>query len=92
MRSLFALVVAVCTFVVFSPPVQAQSTGKHPLFDRLDADKDGYLTKSEIQKQFPSFTNAMFAQADADRDGKLSLGEWQPFVREMKARRQAGGL
>ena len=68
----------------------AQEAGKHRFFDRIDANSDGSLTREEIQKQIPKFTQENFKQADVNGDGKLSLEEWRGFVKARKAERKAG--
>jgi|GEM_PF-3321341 len=59
-------------------------------FERLDADRDGYLTRAEFARKrnvklllpFPAHlgTAAVFATADADRDGKLDKREYARAV------------
>lgn len=68
-------------------PADAQTPDRHPLFDKMDANKDGTLTKGEIQARFPRFTDEMFVQADTDKDGKLTVAEWQTFARQMRGKR-----
>ena len=75
-----------CCVLAFSATAAlAQGKGNHPYFDRMDANKDGLLTKEEVQKQFPRFTDEMFKQADVNGDGKLTLEEWQTFARARRA-------
>lgn len=79
-----------CCVLVFSATVAlAQGKGNHPYFDRMDVNKDGFLTKEEVQKQFPRFTDEMFKQADTNGDGKLTLEEWQTFARARRAAKSA---
>ncbi|GAB6035664.1 hypothetical protein JCM15519_02230 [Fundidesulfovibrio butyratiphilus] len=66
----------------------AQSLENHPLFDRMDTDKSGSLSKGEVQKRFPKFTDDMFKQADANHDGTLSVAEWQTFAKAKRAERK----
>ena len=46
-------------------------------FDRLDKDKDGYLTREELDGQ-PSI-NAEFPRLDSNGDGKLDDSEFSAF-------------
>jgi len=85
------LAVAVAVLAALSAvPVQAQGGGNHRFFDRLDANGDGSLTKEEIRKQFPKFSDENFKQADRNGDGKLSLDEWRGFAKEARSRYQQG--
>jgi Ca2+-binding EF-hand superfamily protein len=68
----------------------AQTPDHHPLFDKMDTNKDGFLTKEEVQKRFPKFTDEMFKQADKNNDGKLTVEEWQTFGKAWRANRKGG--
>jgi len=70
----------------------AQTQERHPYFDRMDTDKSGYLTKEEVQKRFPGFSDAMFKQADTNNDGRLTLEEWQTFARAKMAERKGARM
>ncbi|WP_243359400.1 EF-hand domain-containing protein [Fundidesulfovibrio terrae] len=70
----------------------AQTPDRHPFFDKMDANKDGFLTKDEVQARFPKFTDEMFKQADVNGDGKLTVAEWQAFVKGRRAARQGAGM
>ncbi|WP_243311131.1 EF-hand domain-containing protein [Fundidesulfovibrio agrisoli] len=82
--------IAFAFLLLSSTAAFAQTADRHPLFDRMDANKDGYLTKDEVQKQFPKFTDEMFQQADTNHDGKLTVAEWQAFARAKRAERKGG--
>jgi hypothetical protein len=43
-------------------------------FDRLDENRDGYLTRAEMA--VPSATAVDFSSLDSDRNGVISRGEW----------------
>lgn len=45
----------------------------HGMFDRADADKDGFVTKQE----FAASRDVMFQGMDADKDGNLTLDEME---------------
>ena len=83
---------ALAFLLLSSTAAFGQTPDRHPLFDRMDANHDGYLTKDEVQKQFPKFTDEMFQQADTNHDGKLSVAEWQAFARAKRAERKAGSM
>jgi Ca2+-binding EF-hand superfamily protein len=61
--------------------------GAGPKFDfsAMDADKDGKVTKAEIE----AFRAARFAQADANKDGSLSPEEMAAAHDSMMAQRKA---
>ncbi|MBI4803989.1 MAG: EF-hand domain-containing protein [Desulfovibrio sp.] len=68
----------------------AQNPDHHPLFDKMDTNKDGFLTKEEIQKRFPKFTDEMMKQADTNGDGKLTVAEWRTFAKAKRAEHRGG--
>jgi EF-hand domain pair/EF hand len=50
------------------------------VFDRMDADKDGYLTKEELRSAFREFRGKHrngLREMDADADGNISRSEWK---------------
>ncbi len=58
---------------------RAEFTGPEPLFDRLDADKDGFIIPAETQRFFRQnfLQNAPRLRAmDKDGDGKISRAEF----------------
>jgi len=87
MRKRFATWTLAGLCALAAAPACAQTADKHPLFDRMDANKDGFLTREEIRARFPRFTDEMFAQADTGKDGKLTVAEWQAFARQARAKR-----
>lgn len=58
-----------------------------PHYDRFaeaDADKDGFLTKDEMQKAQEKKLDEMFTRTDTDKDGKLSKDEMEKGRAEMR--------
>ena len=57
------------------------------LFDKMDIDKDGSVTKDEATKFFKSFSkinaNAMFNEVDEDGNGSIAYDEWIEFWRNV---------
>jgi hypothetical protein len=47
------------------------------MWDDLDANKDGYLTKDELQGSPALVTH--FSKVDTDGDGKISQAEWKAY-------------
>ena len=50
--------------------------GKPEGFDKLDADKDGFLTQSELGDVLRDKGADMFKKFDANSDGKIARDEW----------------
>jgi Ca2+-binding EF-hand superfamily protein len=50
--------------------------GKPEGFDKLDADKDGLLTQTEIRDVARDKGAELFKQFDANSDGKIARDEW----------------
>ena len=49
-------------------------------FDRLDADKDGFVTKEELRsaaREFRGKRRSRLQEMDADADGNISRSEWK---------------
>jgi hypothetical protein len=63
---------------------QAQEPGRfaNRMFDRIDADHDGVLTRSEVQ----AARSRMFDRLDADRDGALTAAEAEAARNQARAR------
>ena len=62
------------TFALVALPAAAASSGRAGDFAALDANHDGYLSKSETSK-LKGFDNA-FGEADANHDGRLDHDEF----------------
>ena len=69
---------------VLSPKLEA---ALKTLFDKMDIDKDGSVTKDEATKFFKSFSkinaNAMFNEVDEDGNGSIAYDEWIEFWRNV---------
>jgi hypothetical protein len=63
---------------------QAQEPGRFVdrMFDRIDADRDGVLTRPEVQ----AARSRMFDRLDADRDGALTAVEAEAARNQARAR------
>ena len=51
-----------------------------PAFDRVDADKDGFVTKEELRsaaREFRGKRRSQSQEMDADADGNISRSEWK---------------
>ena len=64
---------------------QAQQTKQTELaFKLYDKDKDGYITKTEMEKLSKNLTKEqiekVFARFDADGDGRLSYSEFKKMI------------
>jgi Ca2+-binding EF-hand superfamily protein len=49
-------------------------------FNRMDADKDGFLTKEELRsaaREFPEKRGSRLREMDTDADGNISRSEWK---------------
>lgn len=46
-----------------------------PLFNELDTNKDGYITRDEAKRS--ADTTARFDEIDTNRDGRISVSEWK---------------
>ena len=72
-------------------------TGPERFFERMDSDKDGFVTKEEVAKmrgrrggpgrgqsrgQGPD-TDAILKQIDSDKNGKVSDKEWTAYFKTM---------
>ena len=49
-------------------------------FDRIDGDKDGFITKDELKsaaREFRRRHRSRLGEMDADADGNISRSEWK---------------
>lgn len=56
---------------------QAQMPSYDSMLEKLDADKDGALSRDEAEKAFGGF----FDNQDANKDGKVSRDEWDTILK-----------
>jgi Ca2+-binding EF-hand superfamily protein len=70
------LVLALALFLVPGSPWGAETTEQ--LFERLDRDKDGYLSPQELASDAAKATN--WIAVDRDRDGRISRAEFGTMV------------
>ncbi len=63
-----------------------KSHHKHDqMWDKMDANKDGGVTKEEFDKAH----SEMFTKMDADKDGKITKAEKKAFKKAMKAEKKS---
>jgi Ca2+-binding EF-hand superfamily protein len=76
--------IALAATVLCGDAGQAQEPGRFAdrMFDRIDADHDGVLTRSEVQ----AARSRMFDRLDADRDGALTTAEAEAARNRARAR------
>lgn len=72
-KALTALTLAALTSATLSTAAMAQDAGGPPKLDfaAMDADKDGSVTKAEVE----AFRATEIAAIDADKDGKITAAE-----------------
>ena len=90
MKTMFALAASAC---LFAAPVLAQEADapapKEDAFTMIDADADGALSLSEVQKVDEKVTEADFSKYDADNSESLSKMEFANWSADMKASTEA---
>ena len=67
------------------PAASGRTTGSAALFDRLDKNKDGFVTRDEARDA--TELQGRFAELDKDNDGKISRSE----MRALDGERSAAG-
>ena len=93
-----ALLVATCAFAQETkhesasggataprPSFQRDASASRALFDRLDKNRDGYLTGAELTSQEALTTN--WIAVDRDTDGRISRAEFTSITGTETARR-----
>jgi len=55
--------------ILSSTAAFAQTPDHHPLYGKVDTNKDGFLTKEEVQNRFSNPTGEMPKQTDTNGDG-----------------------
>lgn len=56
-------------------PAGAEGRAASPMFQQLDADKDGYVNAKESEKS--ATVKGNFKTMDKNQDGKISADEWR---------------
>lgn len=70
------------------PPMHhGEGHGEH--FAKADKNKDGFLTKEEMQEAQQERLNEMFAKLDTNKDGKLSKEEMAAGKKQMREKMKA---
>jgi Ca2+-binding EF-hand superfamily protein len=69
-----ALVVACGTALAAESATTSTAPKKHPTFESLDKNKDGFLESKEVSSH--SGLKKAFATLDTNKDGKLSKDEY----------------
>ena len=62
---------------LFSTPLFAEDTAQAKQFNKLDKDKDGYISQQEAKSD--KRLSDQWDTADADSDGKLEMSEFSAF-------------
>jgi len=55
------------------------------LYEKMDVNKDGRISKSEITNFYGAAANGIFSTLDSDKDGGVSTMEWLEFFARMTA-------
>ena len=87
--SLFVAVLAVCLLLVMKPVASQQAPGPafgpEEMFERLDADRDGKVTRNEV----PEAEQGFIERFDHDGDGVVTRDEIVEAVKEAITRQSA---
>lgn len=86
------LLFSAAAFFITAPEAFAEHGGEHKggpkgakMFERMDTDKDGFVTKEEFMAEHEKH----FAETDADADGKLTQDEVSKKMEELRAKWKA---
>ncbi len=84
-RSLQTLLPLLAAVLLAAPAAQArpEMAGRQNAtarFERMDADKNGTLSREEFFAAQPDMKEGAFAAIDADKDGRVSASEWEGFA------------
>src|SRR5687768_7522316 len=72
------LVLALALFLVPGSPWGAEPETPDQLFDRLDRNRDGYLSRDELASDAAKAAN--WIAVDRDRDGRISRAEFGTMI------------
>jgi Ca2+-binding EF-hand superfamily protein len=79
----FGAALAIPAFVnAQDEPTKRRARESAALFDRLDADKNGTLTKEEVPEERQRLFGRLISSADKDKDGKLTRDEFAAGLRD----------
>lgn len=65
-------------FILPAYAIHAELLPAATLFEQMDTDKDGFINRSEINKQ--SLLANEFDSVDKNKDGNLDSGEFEFFI------------
>jgi Ca2+-binding EF-hand superfamily protein len=72
--------------LLLCPAITWSAEPEASLFDRLDRNKDGYLSKEELAA--PAAQNGNWIAIDRDRDGRISRREFNTVVAQPSPEQQ----
>lgn len=80
-----AILAALALGLAFPAVTSAEEMPSHPMFDRVDANADGLISR----KEFDAHRKATFSEADADGSGGLNLDELTAMHEKRRAEHRA---
>lgn len=73
--AILILAAAVC----LQPAVRGDGFGRDRSFDRIDTDRDGFVSWREYRDSWRDGSRGHFSRMDRDGDSRLGRDEWDPF-------------
>jgi len=83
MKALKPAVALLCAGIAFGAYAQTDAEKRKAVFDRIDADKSGGVTKEELTKAGPDELKMIkenFDAMDTNKDGQVTLAERDAFA------------